>query len=182
MATTKKRAKTTTRRDNKKPSAVAKIKQNRAFRTYDQAMKYLFERTDYERQQRVRYNSDTFDLGRMERLLDGLGNPHKHLTVAHIAGTKGKGSTATMLARMLEENGYCVGLYTSPHVVSLHERIVVNSRMITKKDMLGLINRVHATVEKMIKDSDAPTFFEIMTAMAFLYFMDRQVDLAIVET
>jgi len=182
MATTKKRAKTTTRRDNKKPSAVAKIKQNRAFRTYDQAMKYLFERTDYERQQRVRYNSDTFDLGRMERLLDGLGNPHRHLTVAHIAGTKGKGSTATMLARMLEENGYCVGLYTSPHVVSLHERIVVNSRMITKKDMLGLINRVHGTVEMMIKDADAPTFFEIMTAMAFLYFMDRQVDMAIIET
>jgi len=181
MATTKKRTKTTTKR-NKKTSAVAKVRQNRAFRTYDQAMKYLFERTDYERQQRVRYNTDTFDLGRMERLLDGLGNPHEHLTVAHIAGTKGKGSTATMLARMLEANGYSVGLYTSPHVVSLHERIVINGRQITKKDMLGLVNRTHATVEKMIDQDDAPTFFEILTAMAFLYFADRKVDLAIIET
>lgn len=139
------------------------------------------ERTDYERQQRLRYNVTTFDLGRMEALLKGLGNPHLKTKSIHIAGTKGKGSTATMLARMLEANGYTVGLYTSPHVTSLHERIVINGDMISRKDVTALINRVHPVVEKLAQ-KDAPTFFEIFTAMAFLYFADHNVDVAVVET
>jgi dihydrofolate synthase/folylpolyglutamate synthase len=118
----------------------------------------------------------------MERLLKGLANPHKKLKAIHIAGTKGKGSTAVMLARMLEANRYKVGLYTSPHVSHLHERISINAQMITDKDMLGLVNRIHPTIEKMAKKDDAPTFFEIMTAVAFLYFADNEVDLAVVET
>ena len=87
-----------------------------------------------------------------------------------------------MLAKMIEANGYQVGLYTSPHVTTLHERIVVNSDMISKKEMLGLMNRVYSAIEKLIKAKDGPTFFEIMTAMAFLHFADNEVDLAIVET
>ena len=169
----------------KKPSsqAVEKIKRSgRTFRTYDQALKYLVNRTDYERQQRLRYNVTAFDLGRMEQLLKGLGNPHLKIKSVHIAGTKGKGSTATMLARMLEANGHKVGLYTSPHVTSLHERIVINGSMITRKDILGLINRVYSTVEKIAKKGDAPTFFEIFTAMAFLHFAENKVDIAVVET
>ena len=75
-----------------------------------------------------------------------------------------------MLAKMLEANGYKVGLYTSPHVVSLHERITINSRMISESEMLRLINRIYSPVEKMAKDNDTPTFFEIMTAIAFMYF------------
>ena len=145
-------------------------------------MKYLFERTDYERQQRLRYNVTTFDLDRMHKLLKGLGNPHKKTETVHIAGTKGKGSTATMLARMVEANGYSVGLYTSPHVTSLHERIAINSEMVSRKDMLSLINRIHRTVEKMAVGDDSPTFFEIMTALAFMHFADKNVDLAIIET
>lgn len=129
----------------------------------------------------MRYNVTTFDLNRMRKLLTAVGNPHKKFESAHIAGTKGKGSTATMLAKMLEENGYTVGLYTSPHVVSLHERITVNSRLITQSEMLGLINRVYGPVEKLAK-KDAPTFFEIMTAMAFMHFADKKVDIAVVET
>ncbi|MFH1616165.1 MAG: folylpolyglutamate synthase/dihydrofolate synthase family protein [Planctomycetota bacterium] len=164
----------------KSSSSVAKVKSKRAFRTYNQAITYLFGKTDYERQTVLRYNVTTFNLGRMKKLLAVLGNPHKKIESAHIAGTKGKGSTATMLARMLEANGYKVGLYTSPHVVNLHERITINSQMITKSDMCKLINRVYPAVEKMAKDS--PTFFEIMTAIAFLYFADKKVDIAVVET
>ncbi len=143
----------------------------------------MFERTDYEKEKRLRYNVTTFNLARMKKLLSLLGNPHKKIHTVHIAGTKGKGSTATMLAKMLEANGYDVGLYTSPHVVHLHERITVNSEMISSSEMRELLNRIHAPVEKMSKtDADAPTFFEIMTALAFMHFIDKSVDIAVIET
>jgi dihydrofolate synthase/folylpolyglutamate synthase len=187
MATTRKstRKKAPKKTAKKKPSsaAVAKVKRApKAFRTYDQAMQYLFDATDYERQQKLRYNVTAFDLDRMNKLLRGLGNPHKKTKSIHIAGTKGKGSTATMLARMIQANGYKVGLYTSPHVSSLHERIMINSDMISRKQMLGLINRIHPVVEKLSKKNDGPTFFEIMTAIAFLHFADSEVDISIIET
>ncbi|HPY77181.1 MAG TPA: hypothetical protein PLQ45_05000, partial [Anaerohalosphaeraceae bacterium] len=137
--TTTKRLPRTRSKTIQSPSSVSveKVKRNsKAFRTYEQALKYLFDRTDYERQQRLRYNVTTFDLNRMYALLKGVGNPHNKVRCVHIAGTKGKGSTATMLAKMIEANGYKVGLYTSPHVTSLHERITVNSVMITKKAMV----------------------------------------------
>lgn len=180
MATAKK----TTKKSTKKTevSKVSKVKRGSPFRTYNKAMGYLFSKTDYERQRVLRYNVTTFDLGRMERLLKSLGNPHKKIETVHIAGTKGKGSTATMLARMIEANDYTVGLYTSPHVTTLHERIAINGKMISEKAMLGLVNRMHSTIEKMSKKDDSPTFFEIMTALAFMYFVDKEVDLAVIET
>lgn len=160
---------------------VAKVKSKKAFKSYKAAMKYLSEHTDYEKQTRLRYNVTTFNLERMKKLLSLVGNPHKKIPTVHIAGTKGKGSTATMLARMLESNGYTIGLYTSPHLLHLHERIVVNSQMISQSEMLGLMNRIHASLEKMAK-TDAPSFFEIMTALAFLHFTDKKADLGIIET
>ncbi len=163
-------------------SSVVKLKPKRAFRTYKQALNYLFERTDYERHLKLRYNVTTFDLTRMRKLLSALGDPHKKIQTAHIAGTKGKGSTATMLAKMLEANGYKVGLYTSPHLVSLHERISINSQMVSQSEMLRLINHSYAAVEKIAKEGEAPTFFEIMTALAFMHFADKSVDIAIIET
>ena len=185
MKTKKSTGKNTQRTSTKKPSSasVTKVKRPaKAFRTYLQAKEYLFDKTDYERQQKLRYNVTTFDLKRMNSLLKELGDPHKKTRMVHIAGTKGKGSTATMLAKMMEANSYKVGLYTSPHVISLHERITVNSEMIDKKIFLGLMNRLHPVIEKMIKNDEAPTFFEIMTAMAFLHFADIEVDLAVIET
>jgi len=127
------------------------------------------------------YNVTTFNLKRMHKLLSLVGDPHTKIRTVHIGGTKGKGSTATMLAKMLEANGYNVGLYTSPHVVHLHERITVNSEMISEKQMRDLLNRIYAPVEKLSK-TDQPTFFEIMTALAFMHFVDSSVDIAIVET
>ena len=187
MTTTRKSTgkKTPKKTAKRKPSSAAVEKVKRAaktFRTYDQAMQYLFDATDYERQQKLRYNVTTFDLDRMNTLLKGLGNPHKKVKSIHIAGTKGKGSTATMLARMIQANGYKVGLYTSPHVSTLHERIVIDSEMISRKEMLGLINRIHPVIEKLSKKKDGPTFFEIMTAIAFLHFADSGVDFSVIET
>jgi len=182
MATTKSTRGKSLKKAKKKTSSASKIKQKVAFRTYDRAIRYLFDKTDYERQRNLRYNVTTFDLGRMEKLLRAVGNPHKKFPTVHIAGTKGKGSTATMLARMIEANEYSVGLYTSPHVTSLHERIVVDDKMIVRKDLVALINRIYAPVERMDKNGDCPTFFEIFTAIAFMHFADTDVDIAIIET
>ncbi len=176
--TTKKTGKKRTKRSSSK---VVSVKAKKPFSNYRQAMAYLFEKTDYEKEERLRYNITTFSLERMRKLLSLLGDPHTQIKTVHIAGTKGKGSTATMLARMLESNGYSVGLYTSPHLVHLHERIVVDSEMISDSEMVALLNRIHASVESLA-ESDPPTFFEIMTALAFMYFADRNVDIAVIET
>jgi len=169
------------KRTKKGPTKVVKVKSKKPFRSYKAAMEYLFARTDYEKQEHLRYNVTTFNLDRMEKLLSLVGNPHKKIPTVHIAGTKGKGSTATMLAKMLESNDYNVGLYTSPHVVDLHERIMVNSEMISKSEMFSLLNRVYAPVERIAK-SDPPTFFEIMTALAFMHFAAAKADIAVIET
>ena len=160
---------------------VVSVRSKKAFNTYKEAIKYLLSKTDYEKEERLRYNVTTFSLDRMQKLMSLLGNPHKKIRTVHIAGTKGKGSTATMLAKMLEANGYKVGLYTSPHVVHLHERIAVNSQMITDSQMLGLINRAYRPVEALSK-TEKVTFFEIMTALAFMHFVDVKVDIGVIET
>lgn len=169
------------KRTGRSSSRVALTKATKAFSNYKEAIAYLFDRTDYEKEERVRYNVTTFSLERMEKLLALVGDPHTKIKTVHIAGTKGKGSTATMLAKMLEANGLTVGLYTSPHLVHLHERIVVNSQMISEAEMLGLLNRIYTPVEKLSK-TDPPTFFEIMTTLAFLYFVDRKIDIGVIET
>lgn len=151
----------------------------KAVRTYDSALRYLFAQTDYEQMLRVRYNRDTFSLDRMNLLLKKLGNPHRKIRAVHIAGTKGKGSTATMLAEMLRACGHTVGLYTSPHVCDIRERIVVDGQKISQAAMARLICRVEPHIEKMAPDK--PTFFEILTALAFCHFVDQKVDIAVVE-
>ncbi|MFQ6047944.1 MAG: bifunctional folylpolyglutamate synthase/dihydrofolate synthase [Phycisphaerae bacterium] len=155
-------------------------KSNGTIRTYRAALNFLNSVTDYERQRRVGYNHTNFNLSRMNRLLKALGNPHRRLRSVHIAGTKGKGSTATMLARMLEACGYRVGLYTSPHLVDLRERITVNGRMIAERELTRIISQIATVVRRRAQDN--PTFFEIMTAAAFVYFLERRVDIAVVET
>jgi len=152
----------------------------RPARTYESALKYLRTHTDYERMRRVRYNSDTFDLDRMRNLLRRLGNPHEKLRTVHIAGTKGKGSTATMLAEMLRASGLKLGLYTSPHISDIRERIWVNGAKISQAALARLICRAEPHIEKMADSK--PTFFEIFTALAFLHFADEDVEVAVVET
>jgi dihydrofolate synthase / folylpolyglutamate synthase len=175
---TKVKKKTTTKASaNTKKKSASKV-----FETYDDALSYLFTMTDYEKQRMIRYNVTTFDLTRMFELLGELGNPHEKLKAVHIAGSKGKGSTSTMIARMLEANGYTVGLYTSPHITSLHERISINSGHISKDDMVALINSVRPAVDKLTKNGRKPTFFELFTAMAFLHFVNSGVDFAVLET
>jgi len=116
----------------------------------------------------------------MHALLRKLGNPHAKIKAVHIAGTKGKGSTATMLAQMLSACGFKVGLYISPHICDIRERITVNGQMITQAEFTRLIARAAPHVRRMA--DDRPTFFEIFTAVAFCYFAQERVDVAVVET
>ncbi len=137
--------------------------------------------TDYERMRVVRYNAVTFNLDRMRQLLDGLGNPHKAYKTVHIAGTKGKGSTCHMLSAMLRAAGFKVGLYTSPHLLDMRERVCVNGRYISEDQVANIIKRIELAMKK-IGSGNKPTFFEILTAMGFCHFADEHVDIAVIET
>lgn len=117
-------------------------------------------------------------LARSRELLGLLGNPEQKLKFVHIAGTNGKGSTAAMLASVLRRAGYRTGLYTSPHLLRFHERMRVNGEEIDDNSLISLTNTVRNTAESM---SEMPTGFEIMTAIAFLYFVQEQCDIVSLE-
>jgi dihydrofolate synthase/folylpolyglutamate synthase len=149
-------------------------------RTYTSALNFLNTRTNYEKMLRVGYNHTNFNLSRMLRILAGLGNPHKKFPSAHVAGTKGKGSTCHMLAAMVGNRGYRTGLYTSPHLMDLRERIVVDGRWISEAAFARLIARIAPIVTRLAREN--PTFFEIMTAAAFQHFVNLDVDFGVLET
>ncbi len=124
-------------------------------------------------------------LDNVSALLAALGNPHRAAPSVHVAGTNGKGSVCAMLAEVLARHGFKVGLYTSPHLVRVEERIRINGRTIGPVDFRRLAAVVKRTTERLIakKKLDAPpTFFEVLTAVAFLYFRERGVDIEILET
>ncbi len=118
-----------------------------------------------------------FGLNKTENLLKRLGNPHHSLKCIHIAGTNGKGSVAAMIASILSKQGYKVGTYTSPHLVRFTERICINGSEIRQEQVVSLYNAVKSVMEP----GNLPTFFEVVTTMAFKYFCDEQVDWAVVE-
>ena len=110
------------------------------------------------------------------RLMAHVGNPHEQLRAIHVAGTNGKGSTAHLIAAVLQANGRKVGLFTSPHLVSLTERIRINGQAIPENEVAAFI-----TEHKAFLDEVQPSFFETMTMMAFDYFVREKVDIAVVE-
>jgi dihydrofolate synthase/folylpolyglutamate synthase len=150
------------------------------------ALEFLWQRINYERMSLIPYRSNGFKLERMRELLRRLGDPHHGLPVVHIAGTKGKGSTAGMIAAILHRAGYRVGLYTSPHLERLEERYRFQDREIERDSLVSLLEELRPHVEAM--DSErlddtlrGPTFFEITTALAFLYFRRERADFAVLE-
>ena len=106
-----------------------------------------------------------------------LGHPEKKIKTIHIAGTNGKGSTSHMLASIFQEAGYKTGLYTSPHLYDFRERIKVNGQMCPQDFVIDFTNKVKPCIEKI-----EPSFFEITVGMAFDYFVQEKVDIAIIET
>lgn len=118
----------------------------------------------------------------IKTLLDSLGNPHRGLKAVHVAGTNGKGSCCWMISSILREAGYRVGSYLSPHICSYRERFAINGELISAPDLNRYLNRVMDQVPDLLKKGlPHPTEFEILTAMAFEYFRDQAVDLAVME-
>jgi len=122
-----------------------------------------------------------FGLERITFLLEQLGNPHRGLQVVHVAGTNGKGSVCKYISSILQQAGYTVGVYLSPHVERFSERIVVGTQEISDEDFTILVGQIRPVVEEMKHHENTPTFFEIVTALAFLYFKNRAVDYAVIE-
>ncbi|MFA5864535.1 MAG: folylpolyglutamate synthase/dihydrofolate synthase family protein [Phycisphaerae bacterium] len=173
--------KTTTKNVSKGITKKRRSSPSSGLKSFSTAMRFLSTFTDYERFSRIGYNNITFSLTRMQKLLAEVGNPHRKFKSVHIAGTKGKGSTAYMLTNMLMGSGYKVGLYTSPHLVDLRERIMVDNQMIPEHDFVLSLNKLLPSLRES-NEKNRPTFFEVLTCIGFMYFADHEVDMAVIET
>jgi len=119
-----------------------------------------------------------FGLSRIRKFLEYLNHPEKNLRIVHITGTNGKGSTAVFIAKILEFAGYRVGLYTSPHLLDIRERIQINSAPISKNDFVSLYHQLSTVNRKL---SQELTYFEFLTALAFQHFFEKKVDFLVLE-
>lgn len=128
---------------------------------------------NFQRQGKVAYKPD---LRKITAILHRLGNPQKNISSIHVAGTNGKGSTAHLLASVLQSAGFKVGLYTSPHLIDFRERIKINGQCIPKKNVLSFIEKYRDFFQEV-----NASFFEITVAMAFDFFSDEHIDVAVVE-
>jgi dihydrofolate synthase/folylpolyglutamate synthase len=154
--------------------------------SYRQAVEFLEQGLNLERLPEWRYNGQTLNLLRTERLLAALGDPLRAFRVIHVAGTKGKGTTATAAAHILQSLGFRTGLVTSPHLVTHRERSCIDGRMISEADFAGIIAAMKPYVEaerqrEAADDGRAPTYFEMLTALAFEHFRREGVAWAVVE-
>ncbi|MCJ7789845.1 MAG: bifunctional folylpolyglutamate synthase/dihydrofolate synthase [Candidatus Atribacteria bacterium] len=142
--------------------------------TYPEALKYIYDLNKY---------GIKLGLKNIKYLLFLLGNPHQKLKIIHIAGTNGKGSTCSLISSILQSAGFKVGLYTSPHLVDFTERMKINYRSINQKKVATLLERIKPLVEKVAHTPyyTHPTFFEVITAMAFIYFFEEKVDFLVLE-
>ena len=164
---------------------------------YSTALEYIDSFIDFEKIPRYSYAS-SFNLERMRAFLCELGNPHKDLKTIHIAGSKGKGSTCAIVTEILKFAGYRVGLYTSPHLLDVRERIRILAGgwrleaqgigdfegAIVEEEFVELIERIEGVAERFRDHQELGrlSFFEILTAVAFLYFKEKGVDFAVLET
>ncbi len=144
--------------------------------SYDEALAFWYGRINYEQRSP---RPDDLKLDHMRALVRLLGDPQDRLRIVHVAGSKGKGSTAAMLAAILMRAGYRTGLFTSPHLRSVEERIQVDAQPITVPELTTLLGDVRTALAA--SSSLEPTFFEIATALGFLHFRRRRVDAAVIE-
>lgn len=143
--------------------------------TYDETLDYLYA---------LKNRGSKFGIARMVRLVKALGHPERKFPVIHVAGTNGKGSVCAMLEALYRENGYNTGLFTSPHLVHLGERVQVNRAMLSPEAIIRYTGELKPVATELGQDDPElhPTFFEFIAAMAFLRFAAESVDLACIET
>ena len=141
---------------------------------YSEAITYLYNsRPPFHQVGAAAYKPG---LGNTLRLMAHVGNPHERLRTVHVAGTNGKGSTSHLIAAVLQASGLKVGLFTSPHLVDLRERIRINGQPIAEERVVDFVERNREFMDKL-----QPSFFETITAMAFACFVEQNVDIAVVE-
>ena len=138
--------------------------------SYDETVRYLYGLRKY---------GIKFGLENISRLMSAFDNPHTSFPAIHVAGTNGKGSTSAIIASILQAAGLRVGLFTSPHLISFTERIRINGKEITEEEVIEYAEEIKDTVSRL--DGFSPTFFEVVTALAMLYFRRKKVDAAVVE-
>ena len=120
-------------------------------------------------------------LGRMQRAVDLLGNPEQTYPIIHVTGTNGKGSTIAFMRDLFVAHGKTVGTFTSPHIVSIHDRICINGDPISDTDFIRLADQVKAMEQRLLETHDQLSFFELLTLIALLYFKEQKVDLVLLE-
>jgi len=150
--------------------------------SYLESLEYLNSFINYEKKISFPYNRRSLNLERTRKLLSLLGNPQDNLNFIHIAGTKGKGSVSAMITSVLKAAGFKTGLYTSPHLISPRERIRIGEKLISKNEFAYFLSLIKSKIEKLIKNfNESPTFFEIYTALALIFFAYQKVDFAVLE-
>ncbi|MGV3760837.1 bifunctional folylpolyglutamate synthase/dihydrofolate synthase, partial [Parapedobacter sp.] len=142
---------------------------------YEEAVDYLYARLPMFTRDGA--SAIKKDLTNTYRLCEALGNPQERFRSIHIAGTNGKGSISHMLAAILQQSGYKTGLYTSPHLLDFRERIRINGTMIPQARVAAFVSDHQSLIEQI-----QPSFFEVTVAMAFAFFAEERVDIAVVET
>lgn len=120
-------------------------------------------------------------LGRMQKAVDLLGNPEESYPIIHVTGTNGKGSTIAFMRELFVSHGKKVGTFTSPHIVSIHDRICINGHPILDADFICLANQVKEMEQRLLETHDQLSFFELLTVIALLYFKEQEVDLVLLE-
>lgn len=150
---------------------------------YEDALAYIDTFINSERSPDFSRQARLYNLERISRLLAQLGDPHRRLKVIHVAGSKGKGSTAALVASILVHAGYKTGLFTQPHLITPRERCRINSRLISEEEFAQYVDRLKPSIEAMaeLESIGRVSFFEVYTALAFTYFADNAVDFAVIE-
>ncbi|HSN78496.1 MAG TPA: folylpolyglutamate synthase/dihydrofolate synthase family protein [Anaerolineae bacterium] len=144
---------------------------------YQAALDYIFNYVDYERRRSVPYTETAWDLERTRRVLHGLGDPHLTLRYVHVAGSKGKGSTAANVDAILRASGLRTGFYSSPHLHTFRERIRIDGQLIGQQDVVQLLAQCQPAIEAV----PGITTFEIITVLALLHFAQQQVEWVVLE-
>lgn len=148
------------------------------FSSYEEALAFWNRRINYEQ---VPPRAGDLKLDRMRALLHALGDPQDRFRIIHVAGSKGKGSTSAMLATILHRGGYRTGLFTSPHLLHVEERIQIDGNPISPAELMVLLDDVRRAEHDLRSRHTGLTFFEVGTALGFLHFARRRVEVAVVE-